>query len=47
MSYTLIFTILFYLIMIINFSAALYILFVERRDIGSTWAWIFVFFSYL
>lgn len=44
MSYTLILTILFYLIMIINFSAALYILFVERRDIGSTWAWIFVFF---
>jgi len=42
MDYTLILTILLYVVLIANFAAAIAILFFERRDVSATWAWLMI-----
>ncbi len=44
MDYTLILTILLYVVLIANVAAAIAILFFERRDVSATWAWLMILF---
>lgn len=44
MSSGVIFAIILYSILIINFIAAVVILFAERRDVSATWAWLMILF---
>lgn len=44
MDYTLLLTILLYVVLLANVAAAIAILFFERRDVSATWAWLMILF---